>query len=46
VPPLEGKALELYLETIHLLMNVYKKLIEVLDRPIRVQYGRSFKSRS
>ena len=45
VPPLEGQALELYLETIHLAMDVYKKLIEILDRPIRAQYAKIFPNR-
>jgi flavin-dependent thymidylate synthase len=45
VPPLEDKTLELYLETIHLQMEAYKKLMEVLDKPIRSQYAKIFPNR-
>ena len=45
VPPLDEASLEIYLETIHLQMNVYKQLIEVLDLTIRSQYAKIFPNR-
>jgi len=45
VPPLEGRARELYLETIHLAMDVYKRLLGILDKPIRSQYAKIFPNR-
>ena len=45
VPPLEGPALQLYLDTVNLQMKAYLELIEILDEPIRMQYGKIFPNR-
>lgn len=45
VPPLEEKPLQVYLETVHLQMEAYRRLIEVLDGPIRAQYAKIFPNR-
>ena len=45
VPPLEDKALELYLATVHMQMDAYKKLNEILGPVVRSQYARIFPNR-
>lgn len=45
VPPLDGPALQLYLDTVNLQMKVYQELIEILEDPIRAQYGKIFPNR-
>ncbi len=45
IPPIEDKALDLYMETVQLQTDAYKKLIEILDAPIRAQYGKIFPNR-
>ncbi len=45
IPPLEEKPLQIYLETVRLQMDVYHRLIEVLDEPIRLQYAKIFPNR-
>src|SRR5438552_17939748 len=45
VPPLEGKALEIYLSTIKLQMEAYKKLMQILEPVIISQYAKIFPNR-
>jgi flavin-dependent thymidylate synthase len=42
VPPLEGKALELYRETVDMLMAAYARLIELLNPAVIAEYKRLF----
>ena len=45
VPPLEDKALEIYLSTIRLQMDAYKKLMQILEPVIISQYAKIFPNR-
>jgi thymidylate synthase ThyX len=45
VPPLEGRALEIYLSTIRLQMQAYEKLIQILEPVVRSQYAKIFPNR-
>jgi thymidylate synthase ThyX len=45
VPPLPDAAYKIYLETIKRQMDVYRELIELLERPVREQYAKIFPNR-
>jgi flavin-dependent thymidylate synthase len=45
VPPLADRPLEIYLATVRLQMDAYKRLIEILDPVIRREYARIFPNR-
>jgi flavin-dependent thymidylate synthase len=45
VPPMDGKALEIYLATTRLQMDAYKRLIQILDPVIISQYAKIFPNR-
>ena len=45
VPPIEGRAREIYLETIQLQMGAYKELIRILEPTIISQYAKIFPNR-
>lgn len=46
IPPIEGDALSLYVETIRGLMDAYHELIRLLDPTIRSEYKRIFPMRN
>lgn len=46
VPPLEGRARELYLETVNLQMAAYARLIDMLTPAVRGEYKRIFPLRN
>ncbi len=45
IPPIEGKAREIYTETIHFQMEAYEKLIQILEPVVRAQYAKIFPNR-
>ena len=46
VPPIDGRALDIYRETISVQMKAYEKLVELLIPRVREEYFRIFPSRS
>ncbi len=45
VPPLDDKALEIYLAAVRLQMQAYRRLMDMLEPVIRGQYGKIFPNR-
>lgn len=45
VPPIEGRAREIYLSTIHLQMEAYERLIQILNPTVLGQYAKIFPNR-